>query len=310
MSQLNDYIDELKNEESNSGSADTSTSTSTTENVSRETTTTETQQASEPKPKKDLSGISDADKAAYSFRKQQERREKKMRDEFGAMLDERFKAFASDAEAKKKAEEKATEPKKTRKDFQNDEEYLDHIVQERVAAILGKRDEEAAKQKEEADRKAGEEKAELERNQRMAQGFANNITAIYQGEDLEGWKQRIASAAKRGMGKVLEASPLLKEFVMGSRLGPVLLDKLVTDPNSLRRLAQNFSNPMEYQMELYSIAKEAEAERQSGASAGVEERKTPHIGKPGAGVGSPAASKGMFDDDAALRKFMRNSRRR
>lgn len=316
MGELNNVMNEIKADVGESTPADTTTSqggASTETNTAPGTASAGAETGGDGEPsatkhapkkggKKDLSGISKEEKAAYAFRKMMEKREKKQMDSFNAMLDERLKDF------KQPEVPKAPEPKKGRKDFKTDEEYLDYLVEQRVAGIMKGRDEDAARKAEEAEKAEAAKRQEMEANQRAMQAFSTNIQAAYQGEELEAWKERVAKAAKKGLGEILEASPILKRFVMQSRLGPVLLDRIITDPDSLRRLARPFSSPVEYEYELLRIANEAEAERTGAAQ--QPKKPTPHIGRPGAGADTAGGNRTMFDNDDALIKFMRKGRRR
>ena len=307
MSAMDQVIKEI-----NGGTEEqTNTFPATTETQPAETAPAEQpKEEPKPKPKKDLSNVSPEDKAAYSFRKQAERRERKMKDEMNALLDDKFKAF-SEKFGKPAETPKAPEPRKKRTDFDSDADYIDYLTDLKVKAMMEERDAKAAKDKEAADAEAANRKAEYERNLRQVQAFRANLEAYYKGDDLEGWKQRLTEASKKGFGKIIDASPLLRNFIVGSRLGPVLLDKLVSDPSALKRLTQQFSSPIEYQYELMDIAREALAERQGGSNEQPKEAKPQaHIGRPGAGSNAPAGSRTIFSDDDKLIQFMRKRGRR
>ena len=269
------------------------------------------QPEAKPKPKKDLSKVSDKDKAAYSFQKQLERQRKNSRKELEDLMESKFgefsKKFTEDFNASHKPPE---EKPKTRDDFDSDTAYVNYMIQEGIKKALADRD--AAHAKTAAEQEEARKKAEAARadSERMGVTFAQNIQAIYEGDELEGWKQRVAVAAQKGLKDVLEASPILKSFVMTSKWGPLVLDKIITDPDTLKRIRGPFSSPVEFQMELASIASEARAER---AGKGEEQPKGKAIhpmGRPGAGNGGGSPSAGVFSSDDALIKFMRKGGRR
>lgn len=272
----------------------------------------ETPKEAKPKPKKDLSKVSDKDKAAYSFQKQLERQRKNSRKELEDLMESKFGEFSRKFTEDFNAAHRPPEEKpKTREDFDSDTAYVNYMIQEGIKKALADRD--AAHAKTAAEQEEARKKAEAARadSERMGATFAQNIQAIYEGEELEGWKQRVAVAAQKGLKDVLEASPILKSFVMTSKWGPLVLDKIITDPDTLKRIRGPFSSPVEFQMELASIASEARAER---ANRGTEEQpkgKAIHpMGRPGAGNGGGSPSAGVFSSDDALIKFMRKGGRR
>ena len=148
---------------------------------------------------------------------------------------------------------------------------------------------------------------------RDQQTFISNIAATYQGDELEAWKQRVAVASQKGLKDILDSSPVLKSFVMTSKWGPLVLDRIITEPESLKRLMGPFSSPMEMQLELLEIAREAKAARDAGHQETPQQPQhkgiTP-MGRPGAGGNSGAGRGDVFANDDALIKFMRQGRRR
>lgn len=315
MSNMDQVMKEI--EGGSDKSAETTTTTQPAETAPGETkpaeAPAETAKATEQKPKqkKDLSKVSAEDKAAYSFKKQLERQRKRDAQDFDKMLDSRFAEFKKQFEAS--APKAAEAPKKTRKDFESDTEYVNYMIQEGIREALAKRDADHAKTAEEEKAKQEEaQKAQMIARRDLATMQAN-VDALYQGEELEAWKQRVAHAAQKGLRDVLDASPILKSFVMTSKWGPLVLDKMITDKDTLKRLMGPFSNPVEMQMELAQIAAEARAER-AGGGVSEETREKPKgihpMGRPGASSNAGGSGKGIFDNDDALIKFMRGRRRR
>ena len=187
------------------------------------------------------------------------------------------------------------------------------MIQQGIKKALAERDAAHAKTAEE---QAAEQK-KLEQARQVAmrdqQTFIQNIAATYNGEELEAWKQRVAVASQKGLRDILDSSPVLKSFVMTSKYGPLVLDRIITDPESLKRLMGPFSSPMEMQLELLEIAREAKAARDAGHQ---ETQQAPQhkgitpMGRPGAGGNSGAGRGDVFANDDALIKFMRQGRRR
>ena len=317
MSYMDDVMKEAgASEETNTKPAET-TQAETTPAQPAETAPKATQDDTpapdaKPKPKKDLSKVSDKEKAAYSFQKQLDRQRRRQETDFDAKLEKMFGEFSKKFEDFKSSQKQPEEKPKTRDDFENDTEYVNYMIQQGIKKALAERDAAHAKTAEE---QAAEQK-KLEQARQVAmrdqQTFISNIAATYQGEELEAWKQRVAVASQKGLKDILDSSPVLKSFVMTSKYGPLVLDRIITDPDSLKRLMGPFSSPMEMQLELLEIAREAKAAR----DAGHQETQQPQhkgitpMGRPGAGGNSGAGRGDVFANDDALIKFMRQGRRR
>ena len=283
------------------------------ETTPKETTEESSAPDAKPKPKKDLSKVSDKEKAAYSFQKQLERQRRRQETDFDAKLEKMFGEFSKKFEDFKSSQKPPEEKPKTRDDFENDTDYVNYMIQQGIKKALAERDAAHAKTAEE---QAAEQK-KLEQARQVAmrdqQTFISNIAATYQGEELEEWKQRVAVASQKGLKDILDSSPVLKSFVMTSKYGPLVLDRIITEPESLKRLMGPFSSPMEMQLELLEIAREAKAARDAGHQ---ETQQAPQhkgitpMGRPGAGGNSGAGRGDVFANDDALIKFMRQGRRR
>ena len=316
------YMDEIMkeagaSEETNPKPAETqqaeTTPAETVETTPKETTEESQAPDAKPKPKKDLSKVSDKDKAAYSFQKQLERQRRRQETDFDAKLEKMFGEFSKKFEDFKSSQKPPEEKPKTRDDFKTDTDYVNYMIQQGIKKALAERDAAHAKTAEE---QAAEQK-KLEQARQVAmrdqQTFVSNIAATYQGEELEAWKQRVAVASQKGLKDILDSSPVLKSFVMTSKYGPLVLDRIITDSDSLKRLMGPFSSPMEMQLELLEIAREAKAARDAGHQ---ETQQAPQhkgitpMGRPGAGGNSGAGRGDVFANDDALIKFMRQGRRR
>lgn len=317
MSYMDDVMKEAgASEETNTKPTETQQAETTpaqpAETAPKETTEESPAPAGKPKPKKDLSKVSDKEKAAYSFQKQLERQRRRQETDFDAKLEKMFGEFSKKFEDFKSSQKPSEEKPKTRDDFENDTDYVNYMIQQGIKKALAERDAAHAKTAEE---QAAEQK-KLEQARQVAmrdqQTFISNIAATYQGEELESWKQRVAVASQKGLKDILDSSPVLKSFVMTSKYGPLVLDRIITDPGSLKRLMGPFSSPMEMQVELLEIAREAKAAR----DAGHQETQQPQhkgitpMGRPGAGGNSGAGRGDVFANDDALIKFMRQGRRR
>lgn len=314
------YMDEIMkeagaSEETNTKPTETQQYEMPAETVPAETspaanTEETTAPAGKSKPKKDLSKVSDKDKAAYSFQKQLERQRRRQETDFDAKLGRMLGEFSKKFEDFKSSQKPPEEKPKTRNDFENDTDYVNYMIQQGIKKALAERDAAHAKTAEE---QAAEQK-KLEQARQVAmrnqQTFISNIAATYQGEELEAWKQRVAVASQKGLKDILDSSPVLKSFVMTSKYGPLVLDRIITEPESLKRLMGPFSSPMEMQLELLEIAREAKAARDAGHQETQQHKGITPMGRPGAGGNSGAGRGDVFANDDALIKFMRQGRRR
>lgn len=261
-----------------------------------------------PAPKKDIPP-DPMKRAEFAFRrqlsKQKEKHEKELkeRDERYAELEKKL------ASLEKKMEPK--EPVKTRKDFDNDDDYIDYITDQRVRAALadyeGKNAQKEA-ERQEQERKVAAEQAELRERQ---EAWLNNVKEAFGGdkERSDKFLDRVAYANGHGFGQVLDGCPVAADYLINDPMGPLVFEKLLNDRATFEQVFDpRRTNPLAVYHEL-RVVEDTIRREAAGAAAQAPSPAVPKMGRPGRQAGgSSLASSDMFDDPKALRKWMREHR--
>lgn len=255
-------------------------------------------------------------RAEYSFKRQlaksKEKHEKELadRDAKYAELEKKF------AELEKKVTPQA--PKKTRADFDNDEDFMDYLTQEKVNAMMAQRDEEQSKkdaERAEQDRQRQEQERELAQQQ---QEWLSNVDQAFAGDNARAKKflDRVKFCNDRGLGEVLDNCPVAADYLIHDPMGPVVFEKLLDDRKTFERVFDpRRTSPLSIYYELREVEKElravppAAAPDTEAAPAQPAKKPIPNMGRPGrqAGASSMTATD-MFSDPKAVKQWLREHR--
>lgn len=288
---------------------ETVTSTATEETVTEtpkteETVThTEDKAETEKKQPKDLSGISKEEKAAFAFRRQMAKRESK--------FEEALKSRDSEIENLKKAISELQEPKekKSRKDFENDDGYIDYLASQRVDAKWAEKEAQAAEEKAKADREYAEQQEYQARTQESINNFRTAVKETFTDEAQEtAFKANVAKAYRSGFAELLDAVPPAKSFLLeNGTTGVRVLDKILSDREAFGRVFKPNQDPVSMLIELHAIAHEVNQPK-STAVAEPAPKKTA-IGRPGQGQGGAPGELHGRDLILHMRKVAQGGRR-
>ena len=308
------------------------TNVSTEESVQTETPTetpTETQTEPEPEPEPEPNKVEETSeqpeqteqktehrdipddpvkRAEFSFRRQLAKKDEKHAKE----LAERDNKYAELEKKFNELEKKLTPvpPTKTRGDFDNDEDFIDYLSEQKVNALLAKRDEEAAAKEAEI-KKQQEAKAEEDRElAQKQQDWLDNVDQAFGGDKERSQKffDRIAYCNKQGLGEVLDSCPVAADYLVNDPMGPVVFEKLINDKATFERVFNpRRLNPLAIYHELRSV--EDEITRANTAPAAEPPKPVPHLGRPGRQAGgSSIVSTDMFSDPRAVKQWLREHR--
>lgn len=247
-------------------------------------------------------------RAEFSFRRQLAKKDEKHAKE----LAERDTKYAELEKKFAELEKKLTPvpPTKTREDFDNDEDFIDYLSEQKVNAVLAKRDEDAAvkeaERKKEEEAKAAEQR-ELEQQQ---QNWLDNVDQAFGGDQEREKKffDRVAFCRKQGLDEVLESCPVAADYLVNDPMGPVVFEKLVNDKATFERI---FNPRRLHPLAIYHELRSVEDEIVSASRAPqVEQPKpVPHLGRPGRQAGgSSIVSTDMFSDPRAVKQWLREHR--
>lgn len=281
-----------------------------TEQPKSEETVTETPKAedkaeTEKKPPKDLSGISKEEKAAFAFRRQMAKRESK--------FEEALKSRDSEIENLKKAiaDLQAPKEKKSRKDFENDDGYIDYLASQRVDAKWAEKEAQAAEEKAKADREAAEQQEYQAHTQESINNFRTAVRETFTDEAQEtAFKANVAKAYRSGFAELLDAVPPAKSFLLeNGTTGVRVLDKILSDREAFGRVFKPNQDPVSMLIELHAIAHEVNQPKAQAAQVTETAPKKTAIGRPGQGQGGAPGELHGRDLILHMRKVAQGGRR-
>ena len=260
----------------------------------------------EPKPKKEIPD-DPMKRAEYSFRRQLDKNNKKHADELAARDKEIAELKARFAEIEKKTD--PNNAPKTRKDFENDDDYIDYLTQRRVDKILAERDAEA-KKKADADaetrRKQKEADDEASEQQRV---WMDNVHAAFNDEKREQeFYAKVQYCSQRGLGQILDECPAAADFLMNHPHGPRVMEKVLNDQQTFRDVFGDGSRRVS-QLDVYYALRRVDermddAPAVPAAPAAPTKPTMPHLGKPGKQAGA-GVKPDIYSDPDEMRAFVR-----
>ena len=284
---------------------ETVTETPKAEETVTETPKTEDKAETEKKPPKDLSGISKEEKAAYAFKRQMAKRESK--------FEEALKTRDSEIENLKKAiaELQAPKEKKTRKDFENDTQFIDYLASQRVDAKWAEKEAQAAEEKAKADREAAEMQEYQARTQESIDNFRTAVKDTFTDEAQEtAFKANVAKAYRSGFAELLDAVPPAKSFLLeNGTTGVRVLDKILSDREAFGRVFKPNQDPVSMLIELHAIAHEVNKPKAPAVQVTETVPKKTAIGRPGQGQGGAPGELHGRDLILHMRKVAQGGRR-
>ena len=249
-----------------------------------------TQQAEKPQ-------YTDLQKAQYSFHKQFS----KQRARYEKQLADRDNQLKEMMERLERLEHPEKYAPKTRNDFQTDDEFINHLVDGKVEALLKQKLEDYQKQEEE-----NRKQSELESKYKTR--VSENVAKLYADEAArKEYQSVIDTALSEGLGDVLDQDADLSRYIMLSPLGPKIMYELASNEEAVESLFGEGVTPLERQFKIREIeARLAQASAAPAAPTAVQTPEPPKpvvMGQPGKTHGTP--NKDIFSDTNALREFLR-----
>lgn len=244
----------------------------------------------------------DLEKAQYSFHKQFSKQKAKYEKQL-AERDSQMKELMARLD---KLENPAKYAPKTRDQFDNDDDFINDLVDTKVQAILAKRLEEYQKQDEEKQRQN-----EIETQYKNRVNDA--VSKLYPDDASRAkYQETIDSALQDGLGDVLEQDEDLCKYIMLSPVGPKIMFELASNIDSVDSLFGEGTTPISRQFKIREIEAKLMA---SPAPTAVPNNQTPAVeqpkpkeikvvGQPGKQVGT-ATKDDIFANDEALIEFLR-----
>jgi hypothetical protein len=256
-----------------------------------------------PKPKKDLSGLTKEEKAEFAFQRQLAKQKSK----YEQSIEDIKKTFQAQFDEIKQTLKPKAE-KKSRSDFESDDEYIAHLTKEGVSEALAERDAKDAEKAAKAEQEAKEAKELQERQDRLAETFNANCRQCFADEaQYKDFSAKVQRGLDNGLAELLDDNPVVREYLFTNPNGPFVLKEMLDKKEAFVRVMSRAYNPIEATITMHEMARElASRPAEQPAQQAQQPARMPNIGKPGASRGGGAPS--VFDSDASLIRFVRDHR--
>ena len=254
------------------------------------------------KHKKDLSGLTKEEKAAFSFKRQLEKQRHKYESEISKMTD-KFSEIQKDIESLKSAQPK--EQPKTRTDFDSDDDYIRYLSKQSLDDVLAEQKKQAADEEARKALEAEEEKRQKEDTDR----FTANCARVFTDEEQYAeFAKKVNKGLSNGLGELLDQVPTVRDYLFQNPNGPRVLNAMLSDRDAFVRVMSRAQNPIEATIEMHEMAKELMATPAASQAAPApvptpQQHLMPSIGKPG--KGSAGTAPDVFSSDESILKFIR-----
>lgn len=224
------------------------------------------------------------ERAAYSFRKQLTKQREKYeknyvpKDQYEQLL-QRI--------------EKLENPEKfqplNRQQFQDDDSYIDALVQQRFDNMWNQRLQEAQQRYSEQARQEQEVQAYKSRQD-------ENVKKLFKTPEAEKqYRDAIAVALQNGLGELVDSDREIAQYIMRSDLGPKILYEFATNPKEVENLFNEGVTEMDRQFKIRELESRLRNE--------INKPAMPVVGKPGMGAETKPGS--IFDSDDSILNYLR-----
>ena len=275
-----------------------------------EETPHEVKEGDEPKPEQPKQIPDDPLKRAeFSFKRQLA----KSKEKHLAELAERDAKYNELAKKFEELEKKVTpkEAKKTRENFESDDEYIDYLVEQRMKALNETRDAELSKKEAERLENERKAKAEQEELQQRQNAWLDNVDNAFE-HDAERTKKFIAKvqyANQRGLGEILDQCPVASDYLINDPNGPKVFEKMLEDRQVFSRVFNpQRTSPMAIYWELKQVEQEISTAPNPNGAPAPAPKLIPKMGKPGRQAGGSTLMGDMFDDPRQVKKWLKEHR--
>jgi hypothetical protein len=225
------------------------------------------------------------EQAAYSFRKQLGKQRAKYENQYG-QLQQQYNTLLERLEKLEHPEKYAP---LNRGQFQDDDSYIDALVQQRFENMWKAKMEEAEKAYSEQTKQDKELNAYRTRAD-------ENVKKLFKTPEAEKqYRDAIATALQNGLGELVDSDKETSMYIMRSELGPKILYELATNPKTVEDLFNDNVTDMDRQFKIRELENRLRTEMTKPA--------LPVVGKPG--IQAEAKSGSIFDSDDSVLAYLR-----
>ena len=225
------------------------------------------------------------EQAAYSFRKQLGKQRAKYEDQYG-QLQQQYNALLERLDRLENPEKYAP---LNRGQFQDDDSYIDALVQQRFDNMWNQKLYEAKQRYSEQAKQDQEVQAYKTRQD-------GNVKKLFKTPEAEQqYRQAIGTALQNGLGELIDSDKDVAQYIMRSDLGPKILYEFATNPKEVEKMFSEGVTEMDRQFMIRDLENRLRSE--------ITKPAMPVIGKPG--VQAEAKPGSIFDSDDSILNFLR-----
>ena len=225
------------------------------------------------------------EQAAYSFRKQLGKQRAKYEDQY-SQLQQQYTALLERLDRLENPEKYAP---LNRGQFQDDDSYIDALVQQRFDNMWNQKLYEAKQRYSEQAKQDQEVQAYKTRQD-------GNVKKLFKTPEAEQqYRQAIGTALQNGLGELIDSDKDVAQYIMRSDLGPKILYEFATNPKEVEKMFSEDVTEMDRQFMIRDLENRLRSE--------ITKPAMPVIGKPG--VQAEAKPGSIFDSDDSILNFLR-----
>lgn len=279
---MNEEIDISEEQAAEAEGAGSEQITTAAEEPAQQTVSEESNVDEKANPKK---AYTPEEQAAYSFRKQLNKQKSKYENQYGQLQNQYNELL--------QRLDKLEHPEKyaplNRQNFQDDDSYIDAIVQQRFDNMWNQRLQEAQQKYQEQQQQDQEVQAYRSRQD-------ENVKKLFKTPEAEQqYRAAIKTALDNGLGELIDSDKEIATYIMRSELGPKLLYEFATKPQEVQKLFDENVTPMDRQFMIRELEGRLRNEMVKPA--------IPVVGKPG--LSTQAKQGSIFDSDDSILNYLR-----
>lgn len=225
------------------------------------------------------------EQAAYSFRKQLGKQRAKYEDQY-SQLQQQYNALLERLDRLENPDKYAP---LNRGQFQDDDSYIDALVQQRFDNMWNQKLYEAQQRYSEQAKQDQEVQAYKTRQD-------GNVKKLFKTPEAEQqYRQAIGTALQNGLGELIDSDRDVAQYIMRSDLGPKILYEFATNPKEVEKMFSDGVTEMDRQFMIRDLENRLRSE--------ITKPAMPVIGKPG--VQAEAKPGSIFDSDDSILNYLR-----
>ena len=225
------------------------------------------------------------EQAAYSFRKQLGKQRAKYEDQYG-QLQQQYNALLERLDRLENPDKYAP---LNRGQFQDDDSYIDALVQQRFDNMWNQK-------LQEAQQKYSEQAKQDQEVQAYKTRQDDNVKKLFKTPEAEQqYRQAIGTALQNGLGELIDSDRDVAQYIMRSDLGPKILYEFATNPQEVEKMFNDGVTEMDRQFMIRDLENRLRTE--------ITKPAMPVIGKPG--VQAEAKPGSIFDSDDSILNYLR-----